>query len=75
VATPPRAKLGLVLAFLAYASWGLLSPVGKHLLLDFHPFALNAIRFVLATAVFLACIGPMACVTRSACCAAATCGG
>ncbi|MHB8633086.1 MAG: DMT family transporter [Thermoplasmatota archaeon] len=54
---PPRA--GLVLAFLAYASWGLLSPVGKHLLDAgaFRPLALNAVRFLVATPFVLWGIG------------------
>jgi drug/metabolite transporter (DMT)-like permease len=51
------AKLGLLLGFLAYASWGLLSPVGKHLLADFRPMGLNATRFVLAAAVLLPTLG------------------
>ena len=52
----PR-RAGVVFAFLAYASWGLLSPVGKHLLEGYLPMGLNAVRFALATAVVLAAIG------------------
>ena len=45
------ARLGLLLAFLAYASWGLLSPVGKWLLDHdaYGPLGLNAVRFAIAT--------------------------
>lgn len=51
---------GLALAFAAYASWGLLSPVGKHLLSEgaYAPLGLNAVRFTLAAVVVLAAIGP-----------------
>jgi drug/metabolite transporter (DMT)-like permease len=48
---------GILLGFLAYASWGLLSPVGKHLLRTFEPMGLNATRFVLATLVLLPFLG------------------
>ncbi len=52
------ARVGITLAFLAYASWGLLSPVGKHLLETnaYLPVGLNAVRFGIATLVFLAFI-------------------
>ncbi|HEX2065457.1 MAG TPA: DMT family transporter [Candidatus Thermoplasmatota archaeon] len=53
----PRAAQGIVLGFLAYASWGLLSPVGKHLLGPFEPMGLNATRFVLATLLLLPFLG------------------
>jgi drug/metabolite transporter, DME family len=46
-----------MLAFLAYASWGLLSPVGKRLLEDFGPLTLNAIRFGLALLVLVPVLG------------------
>ncbi|HLF16322.1 MAG TPA: DMT family transporter, partial [Candidatus Thermoplasmatota archaeon] len=52
-----RVRNGLLLGFAAYASWGLLSPVGKRLLLDFDPLAQNAVRFVLATAILLPILG------------------
>jgi drug/metabolite transporter (DMT)-like permease len=48
---------GILLGFLAFASWGLLSPVGKHLLVHFAPMGLNATRFVLATLVLLPLLG------------------
>ena len=53
-----KANQGLLLGFLAYASWGLLSPVGKHLFDSFFPMGLNAVRFALATLVFFAVTGP-----------------
>ncbi len=46
-----KATTGLLLATAAYASWGLLSPVGKILLADFPPMTLNAVRLSLATLV------------------------
>jgi DME family drug/metabolite transporter len=61
--TSPRSDLarqrrqGILLGFLAYASWGLLSPVGKHLLAHFEPMGLNATRFALATLVLLPFLG------------------
>ncbi len=56
--TDRRAAQGILFAFLAYASWGLLSPVGKRLLEDFHPMGLNGVRFAIATAVFFLATGP-----------------
>jgi drug/metabolite transporter (DMT)-like permease len=53
-----RRSAGLLLAFGAYACWGLLSPVSKELLEDFEPLALNAVRFLLATAIVLPALGP-----------------
>ncbi|MEA3190698.1 MAG: hypothetical protein QOD77_1280 [Thermoplasmata archaeon] len=55
-----RATTGILLAFAAYASWGLLSPVGKHLLATEAPMGLNALRFTLAALLVLAAIGPEA---------------
>jgi drug/metabolite transporter (DMT)-like permease len=55
-----RRAQGILLGFLAYASWGLLSPVGKHLLGRFEPMGLNATRFVLATLVLLPFLGAAA---------------
>jgi drug/metabolite transporter (DMT)-like permease len=54
----PR-RLGLLLGFLAYASWGLLAPVGKHLIDDgaWQPLGLNAVRFALATVPVLLFLG------------------
>lgn len=52
-----RAATGLLLAFGAYASWGLLSPVGKHLLDSYEPLGLNAVRFALATVCLLPWLG------------------
>jgi drug/metabolite transporter (DMT)-like permease len=52
-----RTATGLMLAVAAYASWGLLSPVAKHLLDDFEPMGLNAVRFALATLVALPWLG------------------
>lgn len=52
-----RAAIGLALAFGAFASWGLLSPVSKHLLADFEPMGLNAVRFLLATIAIVPWIG------------------
>ena len=56
----PRARSGqgILLGFLAYASWGLLSPVGKHLLHSFLPMGLNATRFFIASIVMLPFLGP-----------------
>ena len=51
---------GLLYAFLAYASWGLLSPLGKEMLAWFTPMWLNAVRFLIATAVLLPALGPRA---------------
>jgi drug/metabolite transporter (DMT)-like permease len=56
----PNRVQGILLGFLAYASWGLLSPVGKHLLGHFAPMGLNAVRFVLATLVLLPLLGTVA---------------
>lgn len=56
----PSTRVGILLAFAAYASWGLLSPVGKHLLATERPMGLNAIRFTLAAALVLLAIGPRA---------------
>lgn len=52
-------RRGLVLGFLAYASWGLLSPIGKHLLGPggFSPLWLNAIRFAIATGLLMPVLG------------------
>lgn len=55
-----RTRAGILLGVLAYASWGLLSPVGKHLLQVLPPMGLNAIRFALATAVLLPFLGAAA---------------
>lgn len=55
-----RAATGILLAFAAYASWGLLSPVGKHLLATEATMGLNAVRFTIAAALVLAAIGPAA---------------
>jgi drug/metabolite transporter, DME family len=57
-----RDQLGLLLGFLAYASWGLLSPVGGELLHQhgFRPLELNAVRFTLATVPLLLLLGPAA---------------
>ena len=52
-----RTTQGLLLAFVAFASWGFLSPVGKHLLEGFHPMGLNGVRFLLATIVILPWLG------------------
>jgi drug/metabolite transporter (DMT)-like permease len=52
-----RRSSGLLLAFAAYACWGFLSPVSKHLLADFEPLGLNAVRFLLATLVLLPWLG------------------
>jgi probable blue pigment (indigoidine) exporter len=61
---PVRAAMaraqGLLFAFLAYASWGLLSPLGKELLAWFTPMWLNAVRFLIATALLLVALGPRA---------------
>lgn len=48
-----RHLTGLAFAFLAFASWGLLSPVSKRLLDDFEPMGANAVRFAVATLVLL----------------------
>lgn len=53
-----RTRTGFILGFLAFASWGLLSPLGKRLLDDFEPLGLNAVRFLLATIVILPFLGP-----------------
>ena len=52
-----RQRTGLLLAFLAFASWGLLSPVSKRLLEDFTPLGVNAVRFAAATLVLLPWLG------------------
>lgn len=52
-----RTTQGLWLALVAFASWGFLSPVGKHLLDDFHPMGLNAVRFLLGTLLILPWLG------------------
>ncbi|HET6398230.1 MAG TPA: DMT family transporter [Candidatus Thermoplasmatota archaeon] len=59
-ATVRRVRLGLLLGFGAYACWGLLSPVGKHLLDSLPPLGMNAARFVLAMLVLLPALGPHA---------------
>lgn len=51
------ATKGLWLALVAFASWGFLSPVGKHLLEEFHPMGLNAVRFLLGTLAILPWLG------------------
>ena len=53
-----RTTQGLLLAFLAFASWGFLSPVSKRLLEDFEPLGLNAVRMLLATIAVLPWLGP-----------------
>ena len=55
-----RERLGITLAFLAFASWGLLSPVGKHILDSgwYRPLGLNFVRFGLATVPLLVALGP-----------------
>jgi drug/metabolite transporter (DMT)-like permease len=57
-----RERLGLLLAFVAFASWGLLSPVGKHFLETgaYGPLGLNFVRFALATAIVILVAGPRA---------------
>lgn len=57
-----RERLGLLLAFIAFASWGLLSPVGKHFLETgaYGPLGLNLVRFALATLLLLLVVGPRA---------------
>ncbi|HUR61677.1 MAG TPA: DMT family transporter [Candidatus Thermoplasmatota archaeon] len=55
--TPSGPGQGILLGFLAFASWGLLSPVGKHLLQGFQPMGLNAVRFVLAAMVIAPFLG------------------
>jgi drug/metabolite transporter (DMT)-like permease len=59
VAIARSTRLGVVFAFFAYASWGLLSPVGKHLIEaeGFPLLWLNAIRFLIATPILLLFIG------------------
>lgn len=52
-----RRSSGLLLAFAAYACWGFLSPVSKHLLSDFEPLGLNAVRFLLASLLVLPWLG------------------
>lgn len=52
-----RQGTGILLAFLAFASWGLLSPVSKRLLEDFEPMGVNAVRFAIATVVLLPWLG------------------
>lgn len=52
-----RQGTGILLAFLAFASWGLLSPVSKRLLDDFEPMGVNAVRFALATVAILPWLG------------------
>lgn len=52
-----RQRTGLLLAFLAFASWGLLSPVSKRLLQDFTPLGVNAVRFGVATLLLLPWLG------------------
>jgi drug/metabolite transporter (DMT)-like permease len=52
-----RRSSGLLLAFAAYACWGFLSPVSKHLLADFEPLGLNAVRFLFATVAILPWLG------------------
>jgi len=54
-----RATSGTLLAVLGFASWGLMTPVGKLFLVrgDFGPLGLNAVRFGLATLVLLPALG------------------
>lgn len=52
-----RQRTGLVLAFFAFASWGLLSPVSKRLLEDFTPLGVNAVRFAVALLLVLPWLG------------------
>lgn len=52
-----RSTTGLLLAFAAFASWGLLSPVSKRLLEEFEPMGVNAVRFLLATIAILPWLG------------------
>lgn len=52
-----RQGTGLLLAALAFASWGLLSPVSKRLLEDFTPLGVNAVRFAVATLLLLPWLG------------------
>lgn len=52
-----RQGTGLLLAFLAFALWGFLSPVSKRLLDDFEPLGVNAVRFLLATLAILPWLG------------------
>jgi drug/metabolite transporter (DMT)-like permease len=52
-----RERTGLLLAFFAFASWGLLSPVSKRLLEDFTPLGVNAVRFAVATVLLLPWLG------------------
>lgn len=52
-----RSRLGHLLAFLAFASWGLLTPLGKSLLEVFGPWTLNAVRFTLALVVLAPFLG------------------
>lgn len=52
-----RSTQGLLLAFAAFASWGLLSPVSKRLLEEFEPMGVNAVRFLLATIAILPWLG------------------
>ncbi len=50
----PRTRSGILLAFAAYAGWGLLSPVGKILLEATTPMWVNVLRMALATAALSA---------------------
>lgn len=52
-----RQATGLLFAFAAFASWGLLSPVSKRLLDDFEPMGANAVRFALALVAILPWLG------------------
>lgn len=52
-----RQLTGLAFAFLAFASWGLLSPVSKRLLDDFEPLGANAVRFAAATLLLVPFLG------------------
>lgn len=52
-----RQGQGILLGFLAFACWGLLSPISKRLLDDFEPMGANAVRFALATALLVPVLG------------------
>lgn len=52
-----RQTQGIGLAFVAFACWGLLSPVSKRLLDNFEPMGANAVRFALATVLMLPWLG------------------
>lgn len=48
---------GMGLAFAAFFGWGLLSPIGKILLVDFEPMGLNAVRMTVATIILFPLVG------------------